>query len=136
MYHLPVSYSSVLCTKASNPKRLGKKKKRQQTIGLTRFHGCSVRQIRKNAADLLCVAAPALIFIFSSPLFPPHTQEGRKDKRGKGVSRRPFPLQKISSPNSSTSPTLTSIKSPPRSEQEPSFSHILVSHVSVYVGIG
>lgn len=57
-------------------------------------------------------------------------QEGRKDKREKGVSQRPFPLQKISSLNSSTCPTLTSIRSPLRLEQETPVSLILVSHVA------
>lgn len=50
----------------------------------------------------------------STPFYHSHPQGARKDKKGKRVNQRPFQLLKISSPNSSTSPTLTSIRSPPR----------------------
>lgn len=117
------SEQSLFCTGASNQRRL---EMREQTAGLTRFHGWPVLQTGKNTADQLWVAAPALIllFFFLSPLSFPWAQEERKDRRGSAASRKPFPLQKISSPNSSTSPTLTSTRSPPRSDQE---AHSLMS---------
>ena len=52
----------------------------QKAIDLTRFHGCSVWQIREHATDLLWFAAPTLIF-----LSPENTggEEGQKRKRSK-----------------------------------------------------
>lgn len=90
---------------------------------LTWFYGCSVRQTETITADLFGVAAPALIlffFLFSFS-FSSSLQEGKKDKRGKGVSRRPFLPPRTSSPSFSTSPTLTSIRSPLRWDQDASF---------------
>lgn len=76
------------------------------------FYGCSFWQREAITADLLRVTPFIFIYLFIY-LFP--VQEGRRDKRGKGVSQRPFPLQRTSSPSFNTSPTLTSTRSPPRS---------------------